>query len=155
HGPGRNYLIQHSAGSGKSKEIAWLAHDLSTVHGAGNQPVFDKVIVITDRRVLDGQLRKQVLAFEQTAGTVAAIEHSAAELREALFKPGVRVVITTLQKFPFVLKQLAGDEATLKESSYAVIVDEAHSSQTGESAADLKMTLGAQTVEDLDLDPEE
>ncbi len=154
-GPGRNYLIQHSAGSGKSKEIAWLAHDLSTVHSGAHRPVFDKVIVITDRRVLDSQLRKQVLAFEQTAGTVAAIEHDSGELREALFKAGVRVIITTLQKFPFVLKQLAGDQAELKDSQYAVIVDEAHSSQTGESAVDLKKTLGAKTVEDLELDPDD
>jgi type I restriction enzyme R subunit len=153
-GPGRNYLIQHSAGSGKSKEIAWLAHDLSTVHAADHKPVFDKVIVITDRRVLDSQLRKQVLAFEQTAGTVAAIEHDSTELREALFQAGVRVIITTLQKFPFVLKQLDGDTG-LKDSRYAVIVDEAHSSQTGESAVDLKKTLGAKTVEDLELDPDE
>lgn len=153
-GPGRNYLIQHSAGSGKSKEIAWLAHDLSTVHTADHEPVFDKVIVITDRRVLDSQLRKQVLAFEQTAGTVAAIEHDSTELREALFKAGVRVIITTLQKFPFVLKQLDGDTG-LKDSRYAVIVDEAHSSQTGESAVDLKKTLGAKTVHDLELDPDE
>jgi type I restriction enzyme R subunit len=153
-GPGRNYLIQHSAGSGKSKEIAWLAHDLSTVHTADHEPVFDKVIVITDRRVLDSQLRKQVLAFEQTAGTVAAIEQDSTELREALFKAGVRVIITTLQKFPFVLKQLDGDTG-LKDSRYAVIVDEAHSSQTGESAVDLKKALGSKAVEDLDLDPDE
>jgi type I restriction enzyme R subunit len=155
HGPGRNYLIQHSAGSGKSKEIAWLAHDLSTVHDTDHQPVFDKVIVITDRRVLDSQLRKQVLAFEQTAGTVAAIETDSAELREALFKAGVRVIITTLQKFPFVLQQLAGEETELKDSRYAVIVDEAHSSQTGESAVDLKKTLGAKTVGHLELDPDD
>jgi type I restriction enzyme R subunit len=153
-GPGRNYLIQHSAGSGKSKEIAWLAHDLSTVHAADHKPVFDKVIVITDRRVLDSQLRKQVLEFEQTAGTVAAIENDSRELREALSKAGVRVIITTLQKFPFVLKQLDGDTG-LKDSRYAVIVDEAHSSQTGESAVDLKKTLGAKTVDDLELDSDE
>ncbi|MEA2442538.1 MAG: type restriction enzyme subunit [Thermoleophilaceae bacterium] len=147
-GAGRNYLIQHSAGSGKSKEIAWLAHDLSTLHDHDNLKVFDKVVVITDRRVLDQQLQAQVLAFEQVRGTVKKIEQDSSQLREALVGDEARVIITTLQKFPFVLKQL--EDAKLKDRSYAVIVDEAHSSQSGESATDLKKVLGARTADDLD-----
>ncbi len=154
HGAGQNYLIQHSAGSGKSKEIAWLAHELSTVHGEHGK-VFDKVIVITDRRVLDAQLQAQVLAFEQVRGTVQRIDRDSAQLRAALAGEQARVVITTLQKFPYVLRQLSDDGSDLKRRSYAVIVDEAHSSQTGESAKDLKAVLGGRTVDDLDLDAEE
>jgi type I restriction enzyme R subunit len=155
HGPGQRYLIQHSAGSGKSKEIAWLAHDLSTIHSAEQRKIFDKVIVITDRRVLDQQLQAQVKAFEQVRGTVQQINEDSAQLRAALEGEQARVIITTLQKFPFVLKALTDDVATLKDRTYAVIVDEAHSSQTGESATDLKKVLGARTPEDLGLDDEE
>ena len=143
HGPGRSYLIQHSAGSGKSKEIAWLAHDLSTLHGEDKKPVFEKVIVITDRQVLDRQLQAQVKAFEQVPGTVREINESSTQLREALEGEQARVIISTLQKFPFVLTQLTSSDATLKARTYAVIVDEAHSSQTGESAVDLKAVLGS------------
>ncbi|MEJ7894763.1 MAG: type I restriction endonuclease [Solirubrobacteraceae bacterium] len=142
HGPGSSYLIQHSAGSGKSKEIAWLAHDLSTLHGEDKKPVFEKVIVITDRQVLDRQLQAQVKAFEQVPGTVREINESSSQLREALEGEQARVIISTLQKFPFVLTQLTSSDAKLKARTYAVIVDEAHSSQTGESAVDLKAVLG-------------
>ena len=103
HGPGHSYLIQHSAGSGKSKEIAWLAHDLSTLHGEDRRPVFEKVIVITDRQVLDRQLQAQVKAFEQVPGTVREINESSKQLREALEGEQARIIISTLQKFPFVL----------------------------------------------------
>ncbi|MFN8133127.1 MAG: type I restriction endonuclease [Solirubrobacteraceae bacterium] len=154
-GPGHSYLIQHSAGSGKSKEIAWLAHDLSILHGGDGQQVFDKVIVVTDRRVLDQQLQKQVQAFEQVKGTVQQITQDSAQLREALEGEQARIVITTLQKFPFVLEQLSESGAALKQRSYAVIVDEAHSSQTGEAATDLKKVLGDRTAEDLGFDDEE
>ncbi len=143
HGAGQSYLIQHSAGSGKSKEIAWLAHDLSTLHGDDKRPVFDKVIVITDRQVLDRQLQAQVRAFEQVPGTVREINESSTQLREALEGEQARVIISTLQKFPFVLAQLTEAASTLRERTYAVIVDEAHSSQTGESAVDLKAVLGS------------
>ncbi|HEY4277552.1 MAG TPA: DEAD/DEAH box helicase family protein [Conexibacter sp.] len=148
HGAGRSYLIQHSAGSGKSKEIAWLAHDLSTLHGGDMKPVFEKVIVITDRQVLDRQLQAQVKAFEQVPGTVREISESSTQLREALEGEQARVIISTLQKFPFVLAQLTEARSTLKDRTYAVIVDEAHSSQTGESAVDLKAVLGNRTTED-------
>jgi len=154
-GPGHNYLIQHSAGSGKTKEIAWLAHELSTIHSTNGTKVFDKVVVITDRRVLDQQLQAQVLAFEQVKGTVQRIDRDSAQLREALAGETARVVITTLQKFPIVLRQLDESGAGLRARSYAVIVDEAHSSQSGESATDLKKVLGGKLPEDLDIDPDE
>jgi type I restriction enzyme, R subunit len=147
HGAGHNYLIQHSAGSGKSKEIAWLAHDLSTLHGADKKPVFEKVVVITDRQVLDRQLQAQVKAFEQVAGTVREIDESSKQLREALQGEQARIVISTLQKFPVVLHQLTEVRTALKDRTYAVIVDEAHSSQTGESAVDLKAVLGGALAE--------
>jgi len=155
HGAGQAYLIQHSAGSGKTKEIAWLAHELSTLHDQDDQKVFAKVVVVTDRRVLDAQLQAQVRAFEQTRGVVRSIEGTSAELRAALEGEQARIIVTTLQKFPIVLGQLSEDGSALKRRRYAVIVDEAHSSQTGESAADLKAVLGSRSAEDLDLDEEE
>ena len=106
HGAGHNYLIQHSAGSGKTKEIAWLAHDLSTLHQADDTKVFDKVIVITDRRVLDRQLREQIAQFEQVSGVVRSVTKGSAELREALLSEQAKIITTTLQKFPFVLRAL-------------------------------------------------
>lgn len=148
HGAGQNYLVQHSAGSGKSKEIAWLAHDLSTLHGDDKRPVFDKVVVITDRQVLDRQLQTQVKAFERVPGTVREINQSSAQLREALQGEQARIVISTLQKFPIVLAQLTEAGERLKQRRYAVIVDEAHSSQTGEAAVDLKAVLGDAPIED-------
>ncbi|MBV9026842.1 MAG: type I restriction endonuclease subunit R [Streptomycetaceae bacterium] len=154
HGAGENYLIQHSAGSGKSNTIAWLAHRLSSLHtpndpalissathasGLGaNELVFDKVIVITDRRVLDKQLQDTIYQFDHQAGVVVRIDENSQQLAEALTGPTARIVITTVQKFPFVLDKVAG----LGGQRYAVIIDEAHSSQGGESAAALKKALG-------------
>jgi type I restriction enzyme, R subunit len=137
-GPGRNYLAQHSAGSGKSNTIAWLAHRLSTLH-AGDVKVFDKVVVITDRVVLDRQLQETIYQFEHVHGVVVKIEKDSQQLAEALIGEQARIIITTLQKFPFVL----GKVGELPERRYAVIVDEAHSSQTGEAAKDLKLALGS------------
>jgi type I restriction enzyme, R subunit len=154
HGPGQNYLIQHSAGSGKTKEIAWLAHDLSTLHRPDDTKVFDKVIVITDRRVLDRQMRRQIAEFEQVEGVVRSVTQSSSELQEALRTTAAKIVTTTLQKFPFVLKALDEDEA-LSDKSYAIVVDEAHSSQSGEAVTDLKQMLGGLTPEDLDLDEDD
>jgi type I restriction enzyme R subunit len=154
HGAGHNYLIQHSAGSGKTKEIAWLAHDLSSLHTADDTKVFDKVIVITDRRVLDRQMRRQIAEFEQVEGVVRSVTESSAELLEALKSPQAKIITTTLQKFPYVLRSLDEDKA-LAGKTYAIIVDEAHSSQTGESATDLKQLLGSLTPEDLDLDEDD
>jgi type I restriction enzyme R subunit len=142
-GPGHTYLIQHSAGSGKSNTIAWLAHRLMSLHGADDVPVFDKVVVITDRVILDRQLQETIYQFEHATGVVARIDQDSGQLAEALAGERSRIVITTLQKFPFVLDKVAG----LGQRRYAVIVDEAHSSQTGEAAKDLKAALGATSAE--------
>ncbi len=143
-GPGRSYLIQHSAGSGKSNSISWLAHRLSLLHDAADAKVFDKVIVVTDRRVLDEQLRANVQQFESVAGTVVSVEgkggSKSAELAEALTGKA-QIVTVTLETFPYVIAKVA--EAELASKAYAVIVDEAHSSQTGDAATALKQALGA------------
>lgn len=154
NGAGQNYLVQHSAGSGKSKEIAWLAHELSSARDTKDEKLFTKAIVISDRRVLDQQLQNQVAAFEQVPGTVKKIEQDSNQLLEALKDSKTQVIITTLQKFPFVMEKLSGDE-NLKDGRYALIVDEAHSSQSGDTATSLKQVLGAKTIDDLDLDDEQ
>ena len=161
---GNNYLIQHSAGSGKTNSISWLSHRLSSLHTTGDEKVFDCVIVITDRRVLDKQLQDAIYQIEHAQGVVKAIDENSRQLAEALVD-GTKIVITTLQKFPFILSGLlhiAGadnpdnpDEAAIVKArgwqeaiasrKYAVIVDEAHSSQTGETARELKRILGAGT----------
>lgn len=135
-GVGHNYLVQHSAGSGKSNTIAWLAHRLASLHDAKDQKVFDTVVVITDRRVLDKQLQDTIYQFEHKQGVVKKIEENSAQLAEAL-KEATPIIITTLQKFPFVTEKIGA----LPTRKYAVIVDEAHSSQSGEQAADLKGIL--------------
>jgi type I restriction enzyme R subunit len=141
-GAGHSYLVQHSAGSGKSNTIAWLAHRLSTLH-AGDVKVFDKVVVITDRVVLDRQLQETIYQFEHARGVVVRVEKSSQELADALTGEQARIVITTLQKFPFVMDKVK----TLPGRRYAVIVDEAHSSQTGEAAKELRRVLGARPSE--------
>ncbi|MGI8875622.1 MAG: DEAD/DEAH box helicase family protein [Egibacteraceae bacterium] len=135
---GRSYLAQHSAGSGKSNTIAWLAHRLSTLH-AGDTKIFDKVVVITDRVVLDHQLQNTIYQFEHAHGVVERIDESSQQLADALAGQQARIIITTLQKFPFVLDRVE----SLPSRRYAVIVDEAHSSQTGEAAKELRRVLGA------------
>lgn len=145
NGAGRNYLIQHSAGSGKSNTIAWSAHRLSELHNEENKKVFDSIIVITDRRVLDRQLSETVESFSQVRGVVKHVE-SSAELREALEK-GVKVITSTLQKFPVI----ADAVEQIEGSKFAVIIDEAHSSQTGEAAADLRQIL---TLDEAEQDAE-
>jgi len=135
NGSGKNYLIQHSAGSGKSNTIAWTAHRLAELHAADNVNVFDSVIVITDRRVLDRQLSDTVASFAQVAGVVKHVE-SSAELKTAL-QAGTKVIASTLQKFPVIVEALDQTAGT----KFAVIIDEAHSSQSGESAADLRQVL--------------
>ena len=166
-GPGRNYLIQHSAGSGKTNSISWLSHRLASLHDGEDRKVFDCVVVITDRRVLDQQLQDAIYQIEHAQGVVKAIDQDSKQLAAALID-GTKIVITTLQKFPFVLRGLlhaAGaetqEQATAQEQAqakawegeiatrrYAVIVDEAHSSQTGETARELKAILGAGAAED-------
>ena len=138
-GAGQSCLIQHSAGSGKSNSIAWLAHRLSSLHAIGDVKVFDKVVVITDRVVLDRQLQDTIYQFEHTHGVVQKIDVDSTQLAEALAGEQARIVITTLQKFPFVLDKVG----ELPSRRYAVIIDEAHSSQTGEAAKDMKKVLGS------------
>ncbi len=134
-GTGKNYLIQHSAGSGKSKTIAWLAHHLSNLFGENQQPIFDSIIVITDRIVLDKQLQKQIKQFEKINGTVRTITKGSKQLIKALTE-GDKIIISTLQKFGYI-----GEVADLNGKHFAIIVDEAHSSQSGENVKDLKISL--------------
>jgi type I restriction enzyme, R subunit len=145
NGAGNSYLIQHSAGSGKSNTIAWTAHRLSTLHSAGDKKIFDKVIVITDRVILDRQLQDTIYQFEHAWGLVVKIDKDSAQLAEALAGEQARIIITTLQKFPFVLDKIG----TLPARNYAIIIDEAHSSQTGEAAKDLRLALGAGDEQEL------
>ena len=165
-GPGRNYLIQHSAGSGKTNSISWLSHRLASLHTAADEKVFDCVVVITDRRILDRQLQDAIYQIEHAQGVVQAIDENSQQLAAALVD-GTKIVITTLQKFPFVMKGLlraagadsaeAPSEAERAQAAawreeiagrrYAVIVDEAHSSQTGDSAREMKAVLGSRAQE--------
>ena len=135
NGSGHNYLIQHSAGSGKSNSIAWLAHQLANLSGPDGSVVFDSVVVITDRRVLDRQLQDTIKQFEKLKGTVSKIDRNTKQLVKALER-GDKIIITTLQKFGFV-----GELAKMPGKRFAVLVDEAHSSQTGEGVKDLKLVL--------------
>ena len=152
-GAGQNYLVEHSAGSGKSNTIGWLAHRLSSLHDEQNQRVYDSVIVITDRVVLDKQLQDTIYQFEHKRGVVQKIDESSRQLAEAL-ENAVPIIITTLQKFPFVSRQLIkmaeergeSGAGTLTTRRCAVIVDEAHSSQGGESATELKGVLGGEDL---------
>ncbi|WP_204031309.1 type I restriction endonuclease subunit R [Sinosporangium siamense] len=140
HGAGHHYLIQHSAGSGKSNTIAWLSHRLSNLFDASNQLVFDKIIVITDRVVLDRQLQKTIFQFDHTPGVVKKIDVDSTQLATALGDATSKIVISTLQMYPFLLKKIV--DMGLAGKRYAVIIDEAHSSQGGESAIQLKQALG-------------
>jgi type I restriction enzyme R subunit len=149
-GTGSKYLIQHSAGSGKSNSIAWLAHQLSTLHDASDRRVFDSVVVITDRRVLDRQLQRTVLQFEQVLGVVENIDKTSRQLKQAL-EDGKKIIVTTLQKFPVIADEIGA----LPGSRFAVVVDEAHSSQTGESTKSLKQVLSAGTLEEAEAEESE
>lgn len=148
-GVGHNYLIEHSAGSGKSNTIAWLAHRLSSLHNEKDERIFDSVVVVTDRVVLDRQLQNTIYQFDHRQGVVQKIDEDSRQLAEAL-ESGVPIIITTLQKFPFVSGQLMklaeergeGSRSHLPTRKYAVIIDEAHSSQSGETATELKGVLG-------------
>jgi type I restriction enzyme R subunit len=146
-GAGKNYLIQHSAGSGKSNSIAWLSYRLASLHSDQDQRVFDSVIVVTDRKVLDNQLQDTIYQFEHKMGVVQKIDKNSRQLAEALTS-GTNIIITTLQKFPFVIEHIA----TLPARKYAVIVDEAHSSQGGEASKKMKEVLSAKTLEEAELE---
>jgi len=162
-GPGANKLCQHSAGSGKSNTIAWVAHRLSILHSPSvvdptsalaikgikaNEPLFDKVIIVTDRRVLDQQLRETVSSFDHQPGSIVSILEDQgsknAQLREALESKAARIIITTIQTFPVV----AQSATKLAGTRFAVVVDEAHSSQSGETAKELKFVLGGGSAEE-------
>jgi len=144
-GAGQRYLVQHSAGSGKSFTIAWLAHQLSTLHDASERRVFDSIVVVTDRRILDRQLQTTMRQFEQTLGVVENIDTTSRQLKEAL-ESGKTIIVTTLQKFPVIASQIGA----LPGKRFAVIVDEAHSSQSGESTKSLKAVLAAGTLEEAE-----
>ena len=145
-GAGQSYLIQHSAGSGKSNSIAWLAHHLQSLHDADDKPVFDTVVILTDRRNLDSQLADYIEGVEHKRGVVVRIreEDGSAGLREAL-NAGAQIITSTIQKFPYICS-----ETKVSGRKFAVIIDEAHSSQSGKANAKMKMALI-----DRDLDPDE
>jgi len=154
-GVGHNYLVEHSAGSGKSNTIAWLTHRLASLHDPRDERIFDSVIVVTDRRVLDQQLQDTIYQFEHKRGVVQKIDQDSRQLAEAL-ESGTPIIITTLQKFPWVSKRLLemaeerGEKGsgTLVTRRCAVVIDEAHSSQGGESVTDLKEILGGEELRD-------
>ena len=153
NGAGRNYLIQHSAGSGKSNSIAWLAHRLSSLHDARDEKVFHSVVVVTDRRVLDQQLQATIYQFEHKTGVVEKIDEDTQQLARALSQ-GTPIIITTIQKFPFISRAIAalekrgsGVKIDTAGKRFAVIVDEAHSSQSGETATALKGMLNKAGIE--------
>jgi len=144
-GVGHCSLVQHSAGSGKSNTLAWLAHQLSILHDPADVRVFDSIIVITDRRVLDRQLQRTVRQFEQTLGVVENIDTTSRQLKQAL-EDGKTIIVTTLQKFPVIADQMGA----LKGKKFAVIIDEAHSSQSGESTKSLKQVLAAKSLDEAE-----
>ncbi len=151
-GPGERYLIQHSAGSGKTNSIAWTAHFLADLHDAQNEKLFSSVLVVSDRNVLDAQLQEAIFDFERTAGVVATISSDSgsksAQLTQAL-KDGKKIIVCTIQTFPFALQQVQELAAT-DGKRFAVIADEAHSSQTGQAAAKLKQLLSAEEMAELE-----
>lgn len=150
-GAGQRYLIQHSAGSGKTNSIAWSAHFLADLHDAQHKKIFDSVLVVSDRNVLDAQLQEAIFDFERTTGVVETItsEHGSksAQLGQAL-KDGKKIIVCTIQTFPFAL-QAVQELAATEGKCFAVIADEAHSSQTGEAAAKLKQLLSAEEWAEL------
>ncbi len=150
-GIGGKYLIQHSAGSGKTNSIAWSAHFLADLHDAQHNKLFDSVLVVSDRTVLDSQLQEAIFDFERTAGVVATIKgesnSKSGELANAL-SGGKKIVVCTIQTFPFALKAVQ-DLAATEGKRFAVIADEAHSSQTGEAASKLKQLLSVEELNDL------
>jgi type I restriction enzyme R subunit len=149
HGAGRRYLIQHSAGSGKSNSIAWLAHQLIGLK-CDEKEVFDSVIVVTDRRLLDQQIQTTIKQFMQVSSTVGHAEHSG-DLRRFI-EEGKKIIVSTVQKFPFTLDEIATEDG----KTFAIVIDEAHSSQGGKTSAAMSQALGAPAEdEDAGPDPED
>ena len=153
HQAGHNYLIQHSAGSGKSNSIAWLAHRLANLHDSQDNKIFHTVIVITDRTVLDQQLQDTIYQFEHKAGVVQKIDENTQQLAKSL-SDGVPIIISTIQKFPFITQAIQtlekkGQKIDIDtvDKRFAIIVDEAHSSQTGETANELRKILNKDGIE--------
>jgi type I restriction enzyme R subunit len=146
-GIGTDYLIQHSAGSGKSNTIAWLAYHLSSLHNAADERIFDSVIVVTDRKILDQQLQDTIYQFEHKSGVVQKIDKNSQQLAQAIGY-GTNIIITTLQKFPFIVESVGN----IPERNYAVIIDEAHSSQGGEASKKMKEVLGANLSDETEKD---
>lgn len=150
-GAGGKYLIQHSAGSGKTNSIAWSAHFLADLHDANDQKVFDSILVVSDRNVIDTQLQEAIFSFERNTGVVATIRSDSGaksgQLAQAL-ADGKKIVVCTIQTFPFALEEVRRLAAT-QGKRFAVIADEAHSSQTGEAAAKLKEVLSAEEMANL------
>ena len=144
NGTGKRYLIQHSAGSGKSNSIAWLARQLIELATDG-QPVFDSIVIVTDRRILDNQINETIRQFTQVASTVGHAETSA-HLRQ-LITQGKKIVITTVQKFPLIIEAITNEHRSRK---FAIIIDEAHSSQGGRTSAAMSAALGSQPSDDDD-----
>jgi len=142
-GVGHNYLVQHSAGSGKTNSISWLAHRLAKLHDEENNPTFSSIIVITDRRVLDKQLQDAVYQLEHKAGMVEKIDQDSNQLADAIIG-GTRIIITTLQKFPFIIEKVG----EFSRGNYGIIIDEAHSSQGGKSSTAMTNILSDKTLED-------
>ncbi|MFA6924830.1 MAG: type I restriction endonuclease [Bacteroidales bacterium] len=137
NGIGHKYLIQHSAGSGKSNSITWLSHQLVGLHDTTNSaPVFDSIIIVTDRRVLDKQIRDNIKQFSQVKGVVEAITEGSQQLKTAL-EDGKKIIITTVQKFPYIIDEIG----ILQAKKFAIIIDEAHSSQSGETASKMNWVL--------------
>lgn len=139
NGTSQNYLIQHSAGSGKTNSIAWLAHRLASMHNAENKSIFDNIVIVTDRVVVDRQLQNAILGMEHKTGLIRVMDDkcSSADLAIAL-KGNTKIIATTIQKFPYIVNSVSG----LKEKRFAVIIDEAHSSTAGKDMAAITMTLG-------------
>ena len=151
NGAGKRYLIQHSAGSGKSNSISWLAHQLVGLMDNSNvNTVFDTVIVVTDRRVLDAQIRNNIKQFEQVKGVVEAITEGSKQLKTAL-EEGKKIIITTIQKFPYIVDEIED----LPAKRFAIVIDEAHSSQSGNAAGKMNMALEDKAVYDIENEEEE
>ena len=145
----QNYLIQHSAGSGKTNSIAWLAHRLTSLHDADNKIIFDNVIIVTDRVVVDRQLQKAIMGMEHKAGLIRVMDDkcNSADLAIAI-KGNTKIVATTIQKFPYIVDSVSN----LKNKKFAVIIDEAHSSTAGKDMAAVTMSLGSGELVDADVE---